>query len=294
MSDYRPSCYALAWDALSVYRGEMRIFVVSRLKEAYGEKLWMAQGVEKNFKIEEIENLRRILGQRQRIGVVDTAAESMSDMLDVNHFRQIIEVNWGPVFKKALGDKAILDSWIAEVTASRNALAHWTSGEMPRKDALRVIDTCERVVRSINPESADKLLAIWDAVDAMGREGPTESRRATVVFEDGEGAQRATIIFDDALTPGPSPAGRGEEQGGKVEPSSMAKARADHPRAYEAWTKDEEAELMELSRSGHDMHAIAGKLGRQPSAIRSRLQRLGVSEGNPSPGGRGVSAQRRG
>ena len=200
MPDYRPSCYALAWDALGVYREEMRVFVVSRLKEAYGEKLWMAQGVERHFKIEEIENLRRILGQRHKSGVVGAAAESMSDMLDVSHFRQIIEANWGPVFKKALGDRSILDSWIAEVTASRNALAHWTGGDMPRKDALRVIDTCERVVRSINPESADKLLAIWDAVDAMSREDPEESRRGTVVFEDGEGAKRATIIFD-----GPAP-----------------------------------------------------------------------------------------
>ena len=123
----------------------------------------------------------------------------MEDMLDVSHFRQIIEANWNAVFKRALGDRTVLDSWIAEVTTARNALAHWTGGDMPRKDAMRVVDTCERVVRSINAPRADELLAIWQAVDATGREETPESRRATIVFEDGGAPQRGTVIFDEPL-----------------------------------------------------------------------------------------------
>ena len=192
---YRPSCYTLAWEALRLYREEMRAFVVAHLQAVYHD-LWMPQGVEKNFKVDEIDNLRRILGQHQKAAVVIDQAESLQDMLDVSHFRQIIKANWNPVFKAVLKDEMILESWIAEVTTARNVLAHWAGGELPRKDAMRVIDTCERVVRSINPTRADELLAIWQAVDAMGRGETPESRRATIVFEDGA-AQRATIIFDE-------------------------------------------------------------------------------------------------
>lgn len=258
---YRPSSYALAWEALRLYREEMRAFVVDRLQETYGD-LWMAQGVEKHFKLEEIDNLRRILGTRDKAGIVNAAAESMADMLDINHFRQIIEANWGPVFKSAIGDRTILDSWIAEVTSARNALAHWSGGEMPRKDALRVIDTCERVVRSISAARADELLSIWQTVDAMGSDETLDARRATIVFEDGAQPARATVLFDE------QPAG--------VKPFSMAKAREKHPRAYEPWTKEEEARLVELYGSGYRPAAIGAILGRQASAVRSRLQRLGI------------------
>ena len=194
----RLSTYAHAWEALRIYREEMRLFVIGNLHAKYGN-LWMAQGVEKNFKLEEIEGLQRILGQRDRPGQIVTAqAESIEDMLDVSHFRQIIIANWNAVFRDVLKDRAILDSWIAEVTTARNALAHWSGGDMPRKDAMRVIDTCERVVRSVNPERANELLAIWEAVDAMGRDETPDTRRATIVFDDGAPAKRATVIFDEA------------------------------------------------------------------------------------------------
>jgi len=194
----RLSTYAHAWEALRIYREEMRLFVIGNLHAKYGN-LWMAQGVEKNFKLEEIEGLQRILGQRDRPGQIVTAqAESIEDMLDVSHFRQIIIANWNAVFRDVLKDRAILDSWIAEVTTARNALAHWSGGDMPRKDAMRVIDTCERVVRSVNPERANELLTIWEAVDAMGRDETPDTRRATIVFDDGAPAKRATVIFDEA------------------------------------------------------------------------------------------------
>lgn len=258
---YQASTYALAWEALRLYRAEMRDFVVTKLREHYGD-LWMAQGVERLFPVDQIENLKRILGQRQRAGIVDAAAESMEDMLDVSHFRNIIEGNWKPVFEKALGDKTILDSWVAEVTTARNALAHWSGGDMPRKDAMRIVDTCERVIRSFNPERAEAVQAIWDDLDARSSEQP-DTQRATVVFEDGTAPLRATIIFDEP---------KAQKHAG---PSAIDKARIKHPRAYEPWTPKEETKVLTLARSGQTMNAIAATLGRQPSAIKSRLIRLG-------------------
>ena len=126
----------------------------------------------------------------------------MEDMLDIGQFRHIIVKNWRRVFEPVLHDRTILDSWIAEVTSARNALAHWSSGEMPRKDAMRVVDTCERVVRSISPERADDLLAIWQSLDIMSRDETLEARRATIVFEDGDAPKRATVIFDEPAETG--------------------------------------------------------------------------------------------
>ena len=193
---YRPSTYTLAWEALRLYREAMREFVIENLRREYKD-LWMAQGVEKHFPIDQIEDLKRILGQRKRAAVVSAQAESMEDMLDISHFKHIVVSNWKPVFEMVLADRTIVDSWIAEVTTARNALAHWTGGDMPRKDAMRVVDTCERVVRSISPEQANELLAIWQSLDMMGRDETLDTRRATIVFEDGDAPQRATVIFDE-------------------------------------------------------------------------------------------------
>jgi DNA-binding NarL/FixJ family response regulator len=56
----------------------------------------------------------------------------------------------------------------------------------------------------------------------------------------------------------------------------MAEIRKAHPRAYDAWTSEEESRLKELNASGTTVAEIAQLLQRQPSAIRSRMQRLGL------------------
>ncbi len=47
-----------------------------------------------------------------------------------------------------------------------------------------------------------------------------------------------------------------------------------YPSAYKSWTKNEEVELEKLFKENMPYSEIAKKLGRQPSAIRSRLRRL--------------------
>ena len=58
----------------------------------------------------------------------------------------------------------------------------------------------------------------------------------------------------------------------------LSRVREAHPRAYEKWTPDEEAQLAELFRSGKNTRYIADELQRQPGAILSRLRRLGLVE----------------
>lgn len=58
----------------------------------------------------------------------------------------------------------------------------------------------------------------------------------------------------------------------------LSELRKSHPRAYEKWTPEEDAQLAELFKSGTRTHLIADSLQRQKSAVRSRLQKLGLVE----------------
>ena len=62
-------------------------------------------------------------------------------------------------------------------------------------------------------------------------------------------------------------------------PDRLVEIKKEHPRAYEIWTDKEVSTLMELIRSGYGLNEIAAKLRRQPGAIRSRIEKIGM-EGN--------------
>ncbi len=49
-----------------------------------------------------------------------------------------------------------------------------------------------------------------------------------------------------------------------------------HPRAYEKWTHDEELRVAELYKLGKTLREIAASVQRQPSAVKNRLDRLGL------------------
>ena len=49
-----------------------------------------------------------------------------------------------------------------------------------------------------------------------------------------------------------------------------------HPRAYALWSEEEDQKIIQLFRSGQTAKQIAQATERQPTAIASRLMRLGV------------------
>ena len=57
---------------------------------------------------------------------------------------------------------------------------------------------------------------------------------------------------------------------------TLEQIREVHPRAYCGWTRAEEQDLLTMVSQGLSVNDIAGKLQRQPSAIRSRLKRLSI------------------
>jgi hypothetical protein len=69
--------------------------------------------------------------------------------------------------------------------------------------------------------------------------------------------------------------GLGTAVTGRLKPS-MQRAKEQYPRAYERWTADEDERLRKLFQSGRDSTEIANLFQRQPSAIVSRMRKLGV------------------
>ena len=51
-----------------------------------------------------------------------------------------------------------------------------------------------------------------------------------------------------------------------------------HPNAYEPWTPEQERLLTKMHKGGAPVHAIASALKRQPTAISSRIRKLGLDE----------------
>ena len=60
--------------------------------------------------------------------------------------------------------------------------------------------------------------------------------------------------------------------------SAMEMAKQKHPRAYQPWTEREDADLAALHAAGKSKEEIAEHFQRQPSAIQSRLHKLGLLE----------------
>lgn len=62
----------------------------------------------------------------------------------------------------------------------------------------------------------------------------------------------------------------------------LSRVRESHARAYDKWTPSEDAELSRLAAMGESAEEIAKRLQRQPSAVRSRMTRLNLSENDIS------------
>lgn len=56
----------------------------------------------------------------------------------------------------------------------------------------------------------------------------------------------------------------------------LARIKEKHPRAYQSWTADEDAQLVRLSRAGLSLDGLARTFERRPSAVRSRMNKLGL------------------
>lgn len=59
----------------------------------------------------------------------------------------------------------------------------------------------------------------------------------------------------------------------------IARMRQKHPRAFEAWSREEDARVREAMAQKAKVADVARELGRQPGAIRRRMEKLLAEEG---------------
>ncbi|MEG4245460.1 hypothetical protein QUA46_19655 [Microcoleus sp. MON2_D6] len=69
-----------------------------------------------------------------------------------------------------------------------------------------------------------------------------------------------------------------EQKNGYRPKTQNEKIRQKYPRAYVKWSQDEDENLKQEYASGQQIDELAQRFQRQPSAIRSRLQKLGLIE----------------
>ncbi|MER7112794.1 hypothetical protein [Streptomyces sp. NPDC000229] len=68
-----------------------------------------------------------------------------------------------------------------------------------------------------------------------------------------------------------------DNRGNGRQPKDPVAIRSKYPNAYQPWLPQDEERLLALYRGGtKDPAALAAEFGRQPSAIRSRLAKLGL------------------
>lgn len=73
-------------------------------------------------------------------------------------------------------------------------------------------------------------------------------------------------------------AGGADEAAAQV--AYVAEVRRKHPKAYTAWSADDEARLAELFRAGRSVEELMAEFGRQRGGIVSRLEKLGLRRGS--------------
>lgn len=74
----------------------------------------------------------------------------------------------------------------------------------------------------------------------------------------------------------PAPRG-GRREKGEGPSYNVEEMRQSHPRAYEPWTSEEDERLKEMQSEGVSVSELARDFGRQPGAIRSRLNKLDIN-----------------
>ena len=95
--------------------------------------------------------------------------------------------------------------------------------------------------------------------------------------EDGSNERRQVFIFENEITSVAAKISRSLINFTRKSTSKeaiIAKAKKKYPRAYEPWTKKEDAELALLYKQGNSTMILSEKLQRQPGAITARLEKL--------------------
>lgn len=146
------------------------------------------------------------------------------------------------------------------------------------------------VVDPRNPDHAYRALEVpadlvtfEDGHAVFWREGVEEVRFPVSAIRALAPRAPATATMEAAAaTAGTASAGAGsgaEADETAAQVAYVTEVRRKHPKAYTAWSAEDEARLAELFRAGRSVDELMAEFGRQRGGIMSRLEKLGLRRG---------------
>lgn len=192
------SNYTLLYDALRTFRDAMLPFIITRLKETYGN-VWWHDGVKRVLGESVLAELEATRDRRYKkpLSSVEASEIELYEQLDINRFVQLVEGNWR-AFAAVFKQRNVITTWLGEINDMRNAVAHPETGDINPADAARAVDTMKRILRVVDANAAERIGATFvdlAAADARNR-GPRELRRGPYDYEI------AFLALEEALEKG--------------------------------------------------------------------------------------------
>lgn len=199
----------------------------------------------------------RVVGQGRQAGWVEDAvaqARAAHEALAAGRLASTA----APTDEDTDADAAWAEPVSPESSAGAQALAE--DGVAPEQGlASEVLDLASSRVR----RDLDEPLA--DEVDPDDIEADVSAHEPEVVVDPVAEA----VVAEAEPVAEPAPAA-------DVQPTTPAEVKARYPRAYKRWLPEEDARLVELLREGLGLQELCDAIGRQPSAVESRIRRQGL------------------
>ena len=151
MSD-SPNRKAL-FDALEIFRSQMRPFIIRNLKRVRGGKVEDLIG--EAISGERRDDLERALRERREVG----------DFIDVGDFPMVVKRYWNDVFNSAFKAAKRPQDALREIAHARNTMAHPGQDDMHHEYTLERLDDIANILSDINaPEASQEVQAIKDSL----------------------------------------------------------------------------------------------------------------------------------
>jgi ATP-dependent DNA helicase RecQ len=157
-------------------------------------------------------------------------------------------------------------------------LKAWRKRRAEADEAPAYVVAHDATLRAI----AETRPATPEALAAVNGMGPAKIQRfgdeiLAVVREDA-----AEVTAPDAAAPTEPVAPAAPTAPERNFSEHQIEVRKTHPRAWERWSDDEDAHVTKLAQDGSGVDEIAAELGRQPHAVRMRMEKLGLIEPAPA------------
>lgn len=122
----------------------------------------------------------------------------------------------------------------------------------------------------------DVALQVHEEVAAVDEQFREQSRESAAAFGELADQELLTMHSNFIKAMGGVMSDRGASKQAHWDPVRIAEVRRQHPNAYRPWKKDDDERLKALAGTGEKVQELSEHFGRQPSAIRSRLRKLGM------------------